>query len=142
MKRLSTTKWILFIFLNLICTEYQLTSGVVILITFEKSCKNCKNLQKASFTFLCHIDLQSINHPDSNLLYIFKAPTGRWVVVEWQYFWSKVPVCECKLGFKIDPSSCILTLFDGRFMTDFSVGRFRRKYRSVVFVWKTRSWDH
>ena len=55
------------------------------------------------------------------------------VVVE--YFWSKVPVCcKYKLGFRIDLSSCILTFFDGRFMTDFSVGRFRRKYRLVVHI--------
>ena len=46
-------------------------------------------------------------------------------------------MCQCKLGFQIDLSSCILTLFDGRFMIDFSVGRFRRKYRSVVFVLKS-----
>ena len=40
-----------------------------------------------------------------------------------EYFWSKAPVCKCKLGFEIDPSSCILTLFDGRFMTDFFGGQ-------------------
>ena len=49
-------------------------------------------------------------------------------------FWPKNPVRMCKLGFRIDPSSCILTLFDGRFMTDFFGGQISKEISIGDFV--------
>ena len=60
------------------CTEYQSTSGFAgISVWFQshlkKILKTAKILRKHLSPLLDHIDLQSINQLDSNLLYIFTS---------------------------------------------------------------------
>ena len=56
-------------------TECQSISGVAgISVWFQSHLKKVKTLKKHLSPFLiCHIDLQSINRPDSNLIYIFTS---------------------------------------------------------------------
>ena len=56
-------------------TECQSISGVAgISVWFQSHLKKVKTLKRHLSPFLiCHIDLQSINRPDSNLIYIFTS---------------------------------------------------------------------